>query len=102
MRTFAVMAAAGGVTWVLRATLIVLVPSTDLTSRFGAMLRYAAPAALASLTATTMTTVVHQNSDSWWSFAVATALAAIVGLRTRNITLTLASGMAAITLLTLT
>lgn len=88
------MAAAGAVTWLLRAALIVFVPATAVTARVAAMLRYAAPAAFASLAVPTVTAAADDTGGGRWAFAVATVVAALVAYRSRNLMLTIAVGTA--------
>jgi branched-subunit amino acid transport protein len=101
MTTFAVLAAGGAITWLLRATLIVFTPSSAVANRLGAALRYAPPAAFATLAVTSLTAAAHDTGHSIWRYAAAAAVTAVTARFTRNLAVPLAAGAAAITVLTI-
>ena len=100
MTTFAVLAAGGAVTWLLRAALIVFVASTGFADRIAAALRYAAPAAFASLAVTSLTAASHDTGDALWRYAIAAAVTAAAARLGRNLAVPLLAGAATVTVLT--
>ena len=100
MSTLAVLAAAGALTWLLRASLIVSTPSTSAAERIARALRYAAPAALAVLAVTSLTGAARDTGDAVWRYAIAAAVAAATARPGRNLALPLLAGAATITVLT--
>ena len=101
MSTFAVLAAAGAITWMLRAALIVFMPSTVAAQRISAALRYAAPAAFAALTVTALNTAAHDTRHALWPFAVAAVVTVLTARPGRNLAVPLLAGAMTVSVLTL-
>lgn len=101
MSTVALFAAAGGLSWVLRAAFITLVPARRLPAYVVSVLRYAGPAAFASLLASALTGGSAAASAHLWQLIVATAVAGLVAWRLRSLMATVLSGAGAITILVL-
>jgi branched-subunit amino acid transport protein len=101
MTTLVVMASAGLLTWLLRATFIVLVPSKSAAARVAAVLRYGAPAAFASIVAVSVTSAANRTDDALWRYGLAIVITAAAAYRLRNLAVSIAIGAGAITLLTL-
>ena len=101
MRTFVVLAAAGATTWILRAALIVFMPSTATAQRISTALRYAAPAAFAALAATALTTAADDTGREIWPFAVAAVVTVLTARPGRNLALPLLAGAVTVSLLTI-
>jgi branched-subunit amino acid transport protein len=100
MTTLVVMVAAGALSWLLRATFIVLVPSGRAAARVASLLRYGAPAAFASIIAISVTSASHRTDDALWRYGVAILVTAAAAYRLRNLAFAIVIGAAAITVLT--
>jgi branched-subunit amino acid transport protein len=83
--------------WACRAMFVVLLPAGPLAMRVTSGLRYAAPAAFASIVASSAAAQPHWGG---WRFAVAALVAALIGWRFRNLAITTIGGAAAMALLT--
>jgi branched-subunit amino acid transport protein len=92
------MAAAGALTWVLRAAFTTLMPARHLPSSVLGTLRYAAPAAFASLLATAL---AAGPTATVWKPLLAAGVAALVAWRLRNLMATVGAGAVAISVLSL-
>lgn len=101
MTTFIVLAAGGALTWLLRAALIVFTPSTAVADRMATALRYASPAAFASLAMTSLTTAAHDTGHGVWRYAAAVAVTAVTARFARNLAVPLLTAAAAVTVLTI-
>lgn len=84
--------------WMCRAMFVVLLPAEGLATRLTSVLRYAAPAAFASIVASS---AAAQPDFGGWRFAVAAAVTAVIAWRARNLAVTTIGGAAAMALLTL-
>ena len=101
MRFVLVFLAGGFVSWLLRVAFIALVPSGHPPAVIVRLLRYAAPAAFASLVAASVHTAsTGAGPLAGWPVVVATAITLFVAWRWRHVLLTLAAGAVAVTLLT--
>ena len=98
MATLGVFAAAGLVTWLLRATLIVFVPSRSVAARLARVFRYAAPAAFASMAATSVA-ASERAGNGRWQLDVAVLLTGVAAWRSKNLAITIVVGAAATTIL---
>jgi branched-subunit amino acid transport protein len=99
--TLALFAAAGAVTWLLRAAFITLVPARRLPTSVVDTLRYAGPAAFAALLVTTLTAHPAGPTADQWQAIAAVAVAALVTWRIPNLMVTIATGAVAVTVLSL-
>jgi branched-subunit amino acid transport protein len=88
--------------WGLRVTFVLLVPADRLPAAVARGLRHLAPAALASICAVELTGALQRAdlTSSAASLAIV-GVAAVVALRTRNLTWTVLSGVAAVLLVDL-
>jgi branched-subunit amino acid transport protein len=88
--------------WVLRTTFVLLVPADKLPAAVARALQHLAPAALASICAVELTGALEPAdlTSAGASLAIV-LLAAAVALRTRNLTWTVLSGVAAVLLVDL-
>lgn len=101
MRTVAILAAGGLVSWLLRVAFIALAPAGDPPAAVARGLRHAAPAAFAALIAVSVSDAARSSGDlRGWPVLAATAVTALVARRTRRVALTLLAGVLAITALT--
>ena len=101
MRTVAILAAGGFVTWLLRVAFIALAPAGHPPRLVSRGLRYAAPAAFAALVAVSVSDTANSPGPlSGWTVLAATAFTGLVAWRTRNVPLTLLAGVVAVTALT--
>lgn len=100
MTLFALLAAGGLLTWVMRATFIVLAPPGAHSARIVPLLRRAAPAAFAAMAATTLSKTLDAVGGPVWPWLLAVAVTGGVAWRTRNLAICLATATATITVLT--
>jgi branched-subunit amino acid transport protein len=98
MTSVALFAAAGALTWVLRAAFITLLPARHLPVSVLQTLRYAAPAAFAGLLGSAL---ADGPSATVWKPILASSVAALVAWRLRNLMATVAAGALAISVLAL-
>jgi branched-subunit amino acid transport protein len=88
--------------WALRLAFVVLVPADRLPARLARALQHLAPAALASICAVEMTGALDPaDLGSTTASLAIVAVAAAVAVRTRNMTWTVLSGVAAVLLVDL-
>ena len=99
MRTVAVLAAGGLVSWLLRVAFIVFVPAAWGPDRLGGVLRYAAPSAFAALVAAAVSsTATGDGALAGWRIVVAAAVTLLVARRWPHLLLALMTGAATATL----
>ena len=101
MTTFVVLAAGGALTWLLRVALIAFMPTTTVGARIAAALRYAPPAAFATLAVMSLTAAADNTDYHVWPYAVGAAVTAITARFVRNLAVPLLAGAAVVTLLTI-
>src|SRR4051812_38948065 len=99
MTAFAALAAGGAVTWLLRVALIAFLPRTAVGAQIAAGLRYAPPAAFATLAVMSLTAAAHNTGRSVWPYATGAAITFITARFVRNLAVPLLAGAAAVTLL---
>jgi branched-subunit amino acid transport protein len=100
MNTLVVFVAAGAVSWLLRAAFVVGLRSDAAAARAETIVRYAAPAALAALTVTSVDVAASRADQPRWMFVAAAVVAAIATWRIRNLTVAILAGALAITAFT--
>jgi len=101
MSTVAVFLAAGALTWVLRASFIFGLRSRESAARLEPMVKLAAPAALAALAATSLSSIADHSRQGEWPLMVGAMVAAFAAWRTRNLTAVILSGAGVVGLLAL-
>ena len=98
MRTLLVFVAGGFASWLLRVAFIALAPSGQPPPPVARLLRYAAPAAFASLIAASVSGIATGDGRlAGWPVLAATAVTLVVAWRTGRVLLTFAVGVAAAT-----
>jgi branched-subunit amino acid transport protein len=101
MRTLIAFAVGGAVTWVLRVAPIAMTSVTGGRLHLGRSLRHAAPSAFAALVALNVSQLSKGTTDlAGWPAIAATAVTLAVAMRTRHVLVTLLTGAAAATLVT--
>lgn len=102
MKTLIAFVLGGAVTWVLRAAPVAMASTTRSHASLGHRLRYAAPSAFAALVALNVSQLSKGSTElAGWPAIAATAVTLVVALRTRHVLLTLVTGAAGATLVTL-
>jgi len=101
MSTVAVFLAAGALTWVLRASFIFGLRSRESAARLEPVVKLAAPAALAALAATSLSSIADHSRQGEWPLMVGAMVAALAAWRTRNLTAVILSGAGVVGLLAL-
>jgi branched-subunit amino acid transport protein len=96
MTLLAVFVVGALLSWACRAMFVVLLPPGAVAVRFARGLRYAAPAAFASIVASS---AAARPSYGGWQFAVAAAVAGLAAWRWRNLAVPVIAGAAAMALL---
>jgi branched-subunit amino acid transport protein len=91
----------GFASWLLRVAFIALVPSGHPPEAVVRLLRYAAPAAFASLVAAAVDSASTGDGPlAGWAVVVATGITLFVAWRFRHVLLTLVTGAVSVTALT--
>src|SRR3954469_4351562 len=98
MMAFAALAAGGAVTWLLRVALIAFLPTTAVGARIAAGLRYAPPAAFATLAVLSLTAAADHTGRSVWAYATGAVITAVTARFVRTLAVPLLAGAAAVTL----
>lgn len=102
MTIVAIFVVGGLASWLLRVAFIALVPSGHPPAAVVRLLRYAAPAAFASLVAAAVDTASTGDGPlAGWPVVVAAVITLFVAWRSRHVLLTLVTGAASVTVLTL-
>ena len=95
MNDFGLVMVLAGATYLIRASLVVLLASVTIPARGQHALQLVAPALLAGLVAQTLV-IDGGEVRSIGSWYIAAAVAAIIAWRTRSVAWTLVGGMAAV------
>lgn len=101
MNAFALLVLCGLVSWLLRVTLITILPARHLPDPLVASLDYVAPAVLAAVVAAELTDAIAGSPADAVRVLLAATVIGLVAWRTRNLALTSATGLLAVLLLDL-
>lgn len=101
MSTVGIFVAAGALTWVLRASFIFGLRSRESAARLEPMVKLAAPAALAALAATSLSSIGDDSRQGQWPLVAGALVAALAARRTRNLTVVILGGAGVVGLLAL-
>jgi branched-subunit amino acid transport protein len=99
MTAFAILAAGGAVSWLIRVAFINLIPSSRLPSIARRAVEQVGPAAMAALVATQLSQQVRTGTGEVTASFGAAVVAATIARRTRNSGLTVVTGIVAFWLL---